>query len=442
MSEKKSAYEVVMPKLGLIMTEALLVEWHINDGDWIEKGANLFSLESEKTIIDIEAPTSGYVQILVNVNETVPVMTPVALIKAEEGAVIAQESKPDPDLVKDSAPRPTVKEVPTSGSTLDAGVKASPKARQLARKLNIDLTGIPGTGVRGMVVTADVEQRKTQVADVKASPVARNMATDYGLNLAEITGTGANGMITRDDISRTVRQRLSEGIPPAAKRDPADHLSGLRGIIARRLTDSWNQRPQVTVNSQLDAEALVNDRERRKASGEKISYNTYLIKASALAMAEWPQLNVYLTEDGLIQLDEVNIGLAVDTERGLMVPVLKNAHARTIQDLNQEMLDLVERTLVGKLLPEEYSGGSFTVTNLGGFGVDSFSPIINPPESAILGVGRIVDQPIVEEGAVRAGKTLTLSLSFDHRVIDGAPAAQFLARIVEILIDPAELEKF
>jgi pyruvate dehydrogenase E2 component (dihydrolipoamide acetyltransferase) len=268
------------------------------------------------------------------------------------------------------------------------------------------------------------------------------MAADFGLNLEEINGTGKKGMITREDISRFIRHRLAEGSPAAAKRDPADHLSGLRSIIARRLTDSWNQRPQVTINSQLDASALVKDRERRKASGETISYNTYLIKASALALAEWPQLNVYLTEDALIQQEEVNIGLAVDTERGLMVPVLKNVHTRTIQDLNQELLDLVERTLVGKLLPEEYSGGSLTVTNLGGFGVDSFSPIINPPESAILGVGRIVDQPVVKDGAVRAGKSLTLSLSFDHRVIDGAPAAQFLARIVEILIDPAELEKF
>jgi pyruvate dehydrogenase E2 component (dihydrolipoamide acetyltransferase) len=192
----------------------------------------------------------------------------------------------------------------------------------------------------------------------------------------------------------------------------------------------------------MDASALVVDRERRKSAGDKISYNTYLMKASAIALKDFPQLNVHLTAEQLIQLDEINIGLAVDTDRGLMVPVLKNVPSRGILELNQELLDLVDRALSSKLLPEEYCGGSFTVTNLGAFGVDSFSPLINPPESAILGVGRIVDQPIIEDGALRTRKALTLSLSFDHRIIDGAPAAQFLARIVEILQDPAQLELF
>jgi pyruvate dehydrogenase E2 component (dihydrolipoamide acetyltransferase) len=350
MSNKENVQEIVMPKLGLIMTEAMLVEWHKENQDWVEQGELLFSLESEKTIIDIEAPTSGYVQILVQAGEVVPVLTPVALIS------------PEPGEIEGYAP-------------------------------------------------VEVEARTSQ------------------------------GRKTGDVPDRTVRDLASEADPNLQKTSPASHLDGMRGIIAERLTDSWQQRPQVTLNSQMDASVLVADRERRKAAGNIISYNTYLMKASALALEEFPQLNVYLTPDSFIQRDEINIGLAVDTERGLMVPVLKDVPTRSILELNQELLDLVERTKEGRLLPDEYSGGSFSVTNLGAFGVDSFAPLINPPESASLGVGRIVDQPVIQDGELQGRKALTLSLSFDHRIIDGAPAAKFLACIVDILQDPTQLKK-
>jgi pyruvate dehydrogenase E2 component (dihydrolipoamide acetyltransferase) len=264
--------------------------------------------------------------------------------------------------------------------------------------------------------------------------VARKLAADFGLDLNLITGTGPGGRITRDDVNLTVKTKLKTGSGPAEK--PSLPLTGLRGVIAQRLTESWNERPQVTLFSELDASRLASERMELKEQIGKISYNSLLIQACAQALVEYPHLNVQLTETELISLDEVNIGLAVDTARGLMVPVLHNADQKTIGVINEELLDLVERTLNGKLLPGEYNGGCFTITNLGAFGIDSFSPIINPPETAILGVGRITKKPAVRDGELVIRDSLTLSLSFDHRLIDGAPAAEFLHRICELVENP------
>lgn len=442
MTKKENAYEVVMPKLGLIMEKAMLVEWHKGNGEWIDQGELLFSLESDKTIIDIEAPACGYLQILVQAEETVPVMTPVARISADPAAEQEPVQIAAAAVAEDSAPARETRPAPVPASFQSAGFRASPKARQVGRERGISLEGIKGSGPRGMVVVADLDQSPHLDQSYRITPVAREMAADFGLDLTAIVGTGQRGKITRKDIACTVREMAKGSAPLKAAGSASSQLNGLRAVIAERLTDSWNQRPQVTLNSQVDVSALVNDRARRKEAGQSISYNAYLIKACALALETYPQLNVYLLPDAFIQLDQINIGLAVDTERGLMVPVLKNANQKSVQVLNQEMLDLVERTLAGRLLPEEYSGGSFTITNLGALGVDSFSPIINPPESGILGVGRIAELPILADGVLKSRKVVTLSLSFDHRVIDGAPAAEFLQKIAEQLLDPVLLEKY
>lgn len=434
MTSKKTAYEVVMPKLGLIMTEAMLVEWHKGDQDIVEHGEVLFSLESDKTLVDIEAPASGYLSILVPADTMVPVLTPVGIITPQPGKMTSTNAP--------SVPENPQTEVISSGAmerTLTTGlgtIRATPKARKLAKERKLPLAGINGTGPRAMIVAADLDQVTLPIRELKATPVARKLAAEFEIDLATIQGTMPGGRISREDVNREVKNQLRPA--PTREEKPAIPLPGLRGVIAERLSTSWNERPQVTLFSEIDASELVKLRKQLVEKVGKISYNAFLLKACAQALVEYPHLNVQLTEQALVSLDEINIGLAVDTERGLMVPVIKNLDRKGLKEINTNLSDLVEKTLKGKLLPEEYSGGSFTITNLGSFGIDSFSPIINPPEIAILGIGKIVEKPAALNGQLIIQDAMTLSLSFDHRLIDGAPAAQFLQRICELLENPAQ----
>jgi pyruvate dehydrogenase E2 component (dihydrolipoamide acetyltransferase) len=292
-----------------------------------------------------------------------------------------------------------------------------------------------------MIVTADLAGALEQ-PELKATPVAKKMAEDCGIDLAEVTGSGPGGRITRDDVSAAIAAmaggKTAPSLPPR-ERSPLP-LTGLRGLIAERLSASWNERPQVTLHSEVDATRLVEIRQRTLTpGGDKYSLNTYFIAAAARALAEFPGINVQLAETGLVRFHEINIGIAIDTERGLVVPVLKEVGKLSLLGINQALNELVQRTLTGKTLPEEFTGGTFTVTNLGAFGVDSFTPIINPPEAAILGVGRIKAKPVAIERMMGIKDMITMSLSFDHRLIDGAPAARFLQRICQLIENPEHL---
>ena len=435
----KTAYEVVMPKLGLIMTEAQLLEWHKQEQEWVEQGETLFSLESEKSVIEIEAPASGYVKILVPEGDTVPVMTPVALIDSE-GAGATEIPKDKPASKQKTTPKPAVVAQSPNEIQTFKGLRATPKARYLARQRGLSLTGLDGSGPRGMIVSSDLETAKKQTTAVNATPVARKMAQDCGLDLAQVAGTGPGGPITRNDVSDAIAKLVQS---KTAVSPPASHgiaLTGLRGVIAERLSASWNERPQVSLMTEVDATRIIAARQSLKENGRKVSYNAFLVLASAKALKEQPHLNVCLTESGLVQYETINIGVAVDTERGLMVPVLHETDQKSLQEIDAQLIDLFERTLESRLLPDEYTGGSFTITNLGAFGVDTFTPIINPPEVAILGVGRIKPKPVAIGGGLVVREMVTLSLSFDHRLIDGAPAARFLQRIAELIENPEDLE--
>ena len=435
-----TAYEIVMPRLGLTMTQGLIADWHVEDGAWIEKGALLFTLESEKSTLDIEAPTSGVVRILRPAGETVPVQTVIARIEQEGERASgrkgekAGERKGEKagEREGESAPKSTI-ESPTSG--------ISPKARRLAREWGVDVAALTGSGPRGMVVAADVEraaQAAPQKALLRATPVARRVAEQLGVDLRAVKGSGPQGRITRADVEQATATPAAPALAPAPA--PALPLAGLRALIAERLTRGWNERPQVTLVCEVDASELVSlRRQLHEELGVKLSYNTFIIKAVALALREHPHVNVQLTETGLRQLETIHVGLAVDTERGLLVPVLRDADRRPLAALDRELRALAERALAGRSLPDEFSGGSITVTNLGAYDIDAFTPIINPPESAILGVGRIAPKPVVFQGQIVARERVTLSLSFDHRLLDGAPAARFLQRIKQRLERPVGL---
>lgn len=432
---KNKQYEVVMPKLGLIMTEARLVEWHKQDGEWVEAGEPLFSLESEKSTIEIESPAHGRVQIVVAAGETVPVMTPVAYLLEEGDAAVVNPAEAPSISVEVAPMQPAVVVSDTRN-----GVRATPLARKVARQQGIDLAALTGSGPRGMIVRADLSPIAPPVT-VKATPVARKMAAELGLDLREIVGTGKGGCIVRRDVADAMAALVSQSktaapgpIQPQPQTLP---LSGLRGIIADRLATGWRERPQVTVTTEVDATNLVSARQQIFAeTGQKRSYNAFFMAAAARALQEQPHVNACLTDAGIVQLAEINIGLAVDTERGLLVPVVCDAASKPIETLDVEISELAQRALSGGSLPDELSGGTFTITNLGAFRVDAFTPIINPPEAAILGIGRIAPRPMAVGRQLEVRDSVTLSLSFDHRLLDGAPAARFLQRIVELIERP------
>lgn len=454
-AETQDGYQVVMPKLGLTMTEATLVEWLKADGDLVEKGEPLFVLESEKSALEIEAPTGGRLHILVPAGDTVSVHTPIARLARDPGSGIQDLGPGIRD--SDAATRhgSGITDHKAHATHHAPGVTpASPRARALARRLGISLAGLAGTGARGMVIVADVEQadalQEAAARAVKVSPLARRLAEQSGVDLSAVAGSGPSGRIMRQDIEGALAPQPNPS-PPLEVETPSpgvQSLSGLRGIIAERLSASWRERPHVTLTTEADATNLISARQQTIAeTGSKVSYDAFLVALVARALGELPYMNVRLTERGIQRLSEISIGVAVDTERGLLVPVVRHAADKNLLQVQRTLAELVERALLGRSLPDDLGGGTFTITNLGMFEVDAFTPIINPPESAILGVGRIVAKPVVHstgsgqavDRQVVVRDMMALSLSFDHRLIDGAPAARFLQRVKQLVERPFAL---
>ncbi|NPV55276.1 MAG: 2-oxo acid dehydrogenase subunit E2 [Anaerolineae bacterium] len=435
----EQAYEVVMPKLGLIMTQAQLTCWHRQEGEWIDKGEILFSMEADKTALEIESPASGYLHRLVPEGVTIAVNTPIAHITTTAGSTTPVRGQVE---MVDETPAPAAGVPVPLGAAMAAPnvgqVRATPRARMQARQQGIELVGMNGSGARGMVTVVDLGAAPAAVA---ASPLARKLAAHLGVNLAQVPGTGARGQVTREDVeafvARGAQHAQAPAVQPATMTETRSTLGGLRAIIAQRLSASWNERPQVTLVTEIDASALVKARQRIEAEkGAKVSYNAFFMLALAKALREFPNMNASLAGEQLIQKEEINLGFAVDTERGLMVPVLKNVDRKDLFAIHETLTDLAQRTLAGRVLLEELADGTFTLTNLGAFGIDAFTPIINPPEAGILGVGRIAPKVVVIDGLIGVQERLTLSLSFDHRLNDGAPAARFLEAVAAFLENP------
>lgn len=438
--ESQTTRQIVMPKLGLTMTDATISEWLKQDGDYVRQGDVLFVFESEKAMLEFEAPASGTLRILVQAGETVPVMTPVAFLGTGEPT----EAHPVRAAVPPSQPVTAVPLQGTADAPQDGRVKASPKARITARREGLSLENLTGTGPRGMIVTADLEQARrasSPRATVQASPLAQRMAADLGVDLASVNGTGPDGRITRADVAEAVRTAMTgQAQAPAPDGPDLSGLEGLRGVIAQRLSQGWHGRPQVTLTTDADATNLVAARQQAMDElGEKIAYDALLVMLVARALREHPAMNSQLTPDGIIHQPQINIGVAVDTERGLMVPVIREADRLTLAALNRSVRDSAHRAVEGTSQPDELAGGTFTLTNLGMFGIDAFTPIINPPECCILGVGRIVSRPVGMDGQIVLRDMMALSLSFDHRLVDGAPAARFLQRVKTLIERPFTL---
>ena len=441
------AVELRMLQMDQTMTKGKIGKWLVQEGDTITQGQPLLEIETDKVVHEQESPTDGVIaQLLVEEGANVPVNAILAIIGAPGEEVARVEIGTTTEQ-----PTPTQPEQPKTTPSATADIKASPAARQLAEKLAIDLTQVQPSGPGGRILESDVQryidlraEAPTETTRLKASPLARRLAKEHGLDLGSIIGSGPDGRIVRDDVL----QASAAAPPPSTVVEPATPqqatevipMTGIREIIAERMTLSVQTNASVTLHTEVDATAFVELRrmlnDKLQAKEISLTYTDLLVKVVANALGEHPRLNATLTDDGIQLLTEINIGVAVALEDGLVVPVVRNADKERLSEISALVRGFAERARSNQLTPSELQGGSFTITNLGNFGIDAFTPIINPPESAILGVGRIVKKPVVHNDEIAIRSMLTLSLTFDHRVIDGAPAAQFLQTVAGYIQDP------
>lgn len=431
------ANAVLMPKLGLTMTEGTIEKWYKNVGDTVKKGEPLFAVATDKLTNDVESDCDGVLlKILAPEGETVDCKAEVAYIGAAGEAVV--------DTITPAAPAVGTVSVASATSAAPAAraesgyVLATPYAKKRAKEKGVDLAAVLATGPKGIVVARDVAAYEP-AAHAKASPVAAKMAAELGV---DVDALYQGSRVMKADV-------LAAAAPaaPAAVTVPVEtevgktvRVSPLRRSIAANMLKSWETSPRVTYTRPVDATGMVALRAKLKdglkAQGIKLTYNHILMKVVARALTEFPEINASFSENMLTLHPHVNMGLAVAKEGGLIVPNLKNCEQKSLAQIASETEVLVEAARSGKLSMDDMTGGTFTISSLGGSGITSFSPIINQPELAILGVCAIVDTPVVQNGQIVVRPMMNLSLTADHRVIDGVQASEFLQRICELLEDP------
>ena len=472
------ATEFLMPKLGLTMEEGTITEWFADDGDTVAAGAAVLRIETDKTETDVEAAGSGRLHRLGQVGETFACGERIGwfLDEGEQAPTAAAPSTaaavaplPAPVPVATSAPAPAAGSPSTSGGR----VMASPLTKRLAKERNIDLRTVRGTGPGGRIVSEDLDGVSSAAsaapapaavaprpviaagAGVPATAAARQLADLLGVDLAQVAPDPHEQRVTKESVALHVRALLSgassapessAATTPAllpATQEPTStiRMTGIRGTIARRMHESLSQMAQLTLFMDATLDAVVADRERRKADGSAPSYTDYIIAAAARALREHPLVNSQITDDGVALLPTVHVGMAVALDNGLIVPVIRDTTDLDLAALSVETSRLAEAARSGSLELPDLEGSTFSVSTLGMFGVDGFTPVINPPNTAILGVGRLRDDVVVgKKGRAKTAKRLTLSLTWDHRAFDGAPAAAFCQTIVALLGDPTTLD--
>ena len=450
------AVELRMLQMDQTMTKGKIGKWLVKEGDTVTQGQPLLEIETDKVVHEQESPTDGVIaQLLAEEGTNVPVNALLAIIGApgEEVARVEADTPPEP-LEVDTTPEPQASVQPAQPKVTPpttVAPKASPAARQLAEKLAIDLTEVKASGPGGRILESDVQRYIDlrgpapieETTRLKASPLARRLAKEHGVDLISIVGSGPDGRIVRDDVLQASAAAAEAPVietPALQQETEVIPMDGIREIIAERMTMSLQTNASVTLHTEVDATAFVELRgmlnDKLQAREVSLTYTDLLVKVVANALREHPRLNATLTDEGIHLLSEINIGVAVALDDGLVVPVIRNADKERLSEISEQVRGFAERARSNQLTPGELQGGTFTITNLGNFGIDAFTPIINPPESAILGVGRILKKPVVHDDEIVARSMLTLSLTFDHRVVDGAPAAQFLQTVSAYIQDP------
>lgn len=487
---------VTMPKLGLTMTEGTISSWTKSQGEEVKKGEIILVVATDKLTYEVEAPEDGVLlEILVSEGDSAPVGENIAVIgeagekveisKAEE----VEEAETPTEAVEETEPAFEVA-ARESEPSQSGPVKASPLARKWARIFGIDLSGIYGTGPEGRVIKEDVIKAAVKF---KSSPLAKKTAREYGFDITEIPGTGPEGRTVNQDVlafienqkereakASPVALKMAEELgvdlasidktgrimkedvlraagmeavveevakpavsvsqaPSGEKRVP---LTPMRKVIAERMFQSTSTIPSVVFNMEVDFSEFIAFRSKIKnevsEKGAKVSFNDMLMKVCAKALMEHPMANSSYDQKAqeYILHDGVNIGLAVAVEGGLLVPNVKSVQSKTIFEIASETDALVDKARNNGLSMDDMQGGTFTISNLGMFGMQNFTPIINPPEACILAVNAIVEKPVVIDGAVEIRPMSVIGLTADHRILDGADAARFLARIKELIENP------
>ena len=438
------AVEVVMPRMGLNMEEGTVAAWHKQVGEAVESGEVLLDIETDKVTTEIEAQADGTLgKILVEVGETVPIGTPIAYIleKGEDPSVLEnlEVRKPSTDVpVQATISAPAAQKAKETTVSKPAKVRATPSARRVARELGIDLQDIAADGHQGRISEEDVrryweEQKGKEEEKPKATPVAARMAASMGINLRDLKGSGQGGLIRKEDVIEAASVTSQEG--------DLIEIHGPRKVMAERMTYSFTTAPHFYLTAQVDVSALVELRKGllpkiEASTGKRLTYTDLLLFFLAKALQEFPAVNTAWEDDKIRLYHHINLGVAVDTENGLIVPVIHHAEALSLDEIVQWRAELVDKARNGKLALEDLENGTFTLTNLGTFRVDLFNAVLNPPQAAILAVGRIHDAIIPVNGSPAIRSVLGLSLTCDHRVVDGALGARFLTRFVEMLEEP------
>ncbi|MCP1226488.1 dihydrolipoamide acetyltransferase family protein [Sebaldella sp. S0638] len=436
--------EIIMPKAGMSMEEGTIVKWLKNEGDEIKEGEAIVEILTDKVNMEVEAESSGYLLKKVRFeDEVLPVFTVIGYIgemgetvsetpKTPEKTEIVEEKKPDKKETEENS-------VFFNKSLMlpDKLNRATPAARKKARDNSLSLGDISGSGPKGRVQLIDVE---TFLADgtIKATPLARKIAGQEGIDLDSISGTGAKGKIFKRDLTLNAAPEI---ISKEAELKP---YSGIRKVIGDRMTESQFSAPTFTLNIEVGVNKLLKLKDKiaqplMDETGEKLTINDLLILSISRGVKKYPDINVSLTDKGILCHKEINVGFAVSGNGVLMVPVVKNTEDKGIRNILTEGKDLIKKARDGKLGAAEQSGSTITLSNLGMYGVHYFNPIINQPNSCIIGVGTIEEKPVAKDGKIKIKKVIYLSATFDHRVIDGALGAEFMQYIKKLIEDPYSL---
>ena len=422
--------EVQMPKLSDTMTEGTLVSWKKKKGDKVSAGEVIAEIETDKATMEWESPEDGTLtEIYVEEGGKVNVGDKIAFIGGEGEEAQKKEEKKEPEKKEEKSEEKTEKPAPAEKKekeTAPPQEKKKPPAR-------------------------------TEEARVKASPVARRVAAELGVDLASVKGTGPEGRVTETDVRAAAKSVAAVADRGGAKPQPKPvpsikagesariQLSGMRKIIAQRLVESLGPIPHFYLTIEINAAPLMAAREELKSAGEgadtsKITVNDFVLKAAVQAAAKVPRANASFDGDAVVQYADVDLGIAVAIEDGLLTPVIRAAQNKSLREISEQVKDLASRARNKRMKPEEFQGGTFTVSNLGGMGIDSFSAVINPPQGFILAIGKVTKVPAIDESdKIVVGHRMSITMSCDHRVIDGALGAEYLKELRHLLENPALL---
>jgi len=444
--------EIQMPKLSDTMTEGTLVAWKKKKGDQVAAGEVLAEIETDKATMEWESPEDGTLsEIYVQEGGKVNVGDKIAFIRGE-----GEETPKQPAPAQKENPEAAEEKKPQVETEKPAPAEAAKKETAPPQEKSVE-AAVSAARNETTQQKPQAKEQKSEDARVKASPVARRIAAELGVDLFTVKGSGPDGRITENDV-RTAAKSVATGVDRGSAKLPTKapapvkpgesariQLSGMRKIIAQRLVESLGPIPHFYLTIDINAGPLMEAREELKSAGEgadaaKITVNDLVLKAAVMAAVKVPRVNASFDNDAIVQYADVDLGVAVAIEDGLLTPVVRAAQDKSLREISASAKDLAHRARNKRMKPEEFQGGTFTVSNLGGLGIDSFSAVINPPQGFILAVGKLAKIPVVDDcDQVMVGHRMSITMSCDHRVIDGALGAEYLKELRHLLENPALL---